>query len=163
MKSEPTISTQKFVAEWGGIYVSSKQTNIKLYSVKIFLNPVEIGRYLAIYLDGIIIIQKQYLAWICNQILSKACLKIIMVELSMPYESWWSKATSIKLANLKKELEKEGYSVTVKAVKMGARGFVAGNLNQFLGQIGIKGPNRPKCIRCLIEIMENNFIWNNSK
>ena len=59
MKSEPTISTQKFVAEGGKIYANSRQTNIKLYLVKIFLNQVEIGRYLPTYLDGIMITQKQ--------------------------------------------------------------------------------------------------------
>ena len=37
-----------------------------------------------------------------------------------------------KNEDLKKEREKEGYSVIVKAVVFGARGFVAGTLNQFL-------------------------------
>ena len=36
-----------------------------------------------------------------------------------------------KYEDLKKELEKEGYSVIVKAVEKGARGFVAGTLCQF--------------------------------
>ena len=67
MKSEPTISTQKFVAEEGKIYVSSKQT-IKLYPVEI-LDQVEIGKYLLTYQDGIMITQKQYLVRVCNQIL----------------------------------------------------------------------------------------------
>ena len=63
--------------------------------------------------------------------------------------------TSIKPANsedLLKKLEKEGYSVIVKTVKMGARGFVAGTQYQFLGQMGIKGCNWVKCIRHLEEI-----------
>ena len=60
----------------------------------------------------------------------------------------------------------------MKAVEIGARGFLAGTLNQFLGQIRIKGCNKTKCIRLLIEIMENssmliwkkrNIPWNNSK
>ena len=85
----------------------------------------------------------------------------------------WSKVTSIKpYEDLKKELEKLGYSGIAKAVEMRARGFVAGTLYQFLGQIGIKGRNRAKCIRRLIEITENssmwiwnkrNILWNNSK
>ena len=44
-----------------------------------------------------------------------------------------------KYEDLKKELVKEGYRVIVKAVEIGARGFVAGTLYQFLSQIGIKG------------------------
>ena len=59
----------------------------------------------------------------------------------------------------KKELEKEDYSVIMKAVEIGERGFVAGNLYQFLGQIGIKGRNRGKCIKRHIEIMENSSMW----
>ena len=64
-----------------------------------------------------------------------------------------------KYEDLKTELENKGYSVIVKAVEMGARGFVAGTLYQFLGQIGIKGLMKVKCIRCLIEIMENVSMW----
>ena len=43
----------------------------------------------------------------------------------------WIKAMSIKPANtkiLKKELEKERYSVSVKVVEIGARGFIAGTV-----------------------------------
>ena len=77
-----------------------------------------------------------------------------------------------KYEHLKKELGKEGYSVIVKAVKVGPRGFVAGTLYQFLNQLVIKERNRAKCIKRLIEITENssmlmwnksNIPWNNSK
>ena len=77
-----------------------------------------------------------------------------------------------KHEGIKKELEKEGYSMIMKSVEIEARGFIADTLYQFLGQIGIKGLNKPKCIRCLIEITENssmwiwnqrNIPWNNSK
>ena len=70
MKSEPTISTQKLVAEGDKIYTSSKnkQTNIELYPVKIFLGQVEFGRYLPTNLDGIMITQKQYLVNVYDQI-----------------------------------------------------------------------------------------------
>ena len=63
-------------------------------------------------------------------------------------------------------LQKEGYSMIMKAVELGD------TLYQFLGQIRIKGHNRAKCIKCLIEITENsskwiwnkrNIPWNNSK
>ena len=66
----------------------------------------------------------------------------------------------------------KGYSMIMKTVEIGAKSFVEGPLYQFLGQIGIKGHNRAKCIRHLIEIMENSFmriwnkrniLWNNSK
>ena len=47
----------------------------------------------------------------------------------------------------------------MKAVEIGARNFVVGILYQFLSQIGIKGHNRDKCIKCLMEITENSFMW----
>ena len=68
MKSEPTISTQKFVLKMGRIYAGSKQT-IELYPVKTFLDQIEITRYLPTYQDGITITQKQYLAKVFNQTL----------------------------------------------------------------------------------------------
>ena len=42
-----------------GPYAGSfcKQSNVELYPVKIFLDQVEIGRYLPTYLDGIMITQ----------------------------------------------------------------------------------------------------------
>ena len=57
---------------------------------------------------------------------------------------------------LKKELEKEGYSMIMKAVEIGTRGFVAAALYQFPSQIGIKGPNRAKSIKRFKEITENS-------
>ena len=60
---------------------------------------------------------------------------------------------------LKKELEKEGYSMIMKAAEIGARGFVTGTLYQFLNQIRIKGRNRAKCIKRLIETTENSSTW----
>ena len=42
-----------------------------------------------------------------------------------------------KYEDLKTELAKEGYSGIMKAMEMGARGFIAGTLYQFQGQIGI--------------------------
>ena len=70
MKSEPNISTHKFISEKGAEYTLalSKQSSIELYPVKT-LDQVEIGRYLPTYQDGITITQKQYLAKVCDQTL----------------------------------------------------------------------------------------------
>ena len=98
--------------------------------------------------------------------LSRVNLKTIVVELSIPYENRMDqnhKYKTSKYEDLKKELEKEGYSVILKAVEIGARGFVAGTLYQLLSQIGIKGRNRAKCIKRLIEITENSSLWIRNK
>ena len=95
-------------------------------------------------------------------LLSRASLKIIVVELPIPYESQMEQSHEYKTSkyeDLKKELGKEGYSVIVKAIEIGARGFVAGTLYQFLGHIRIRGRKRAKFIRRHIEITENSSIW----
>ena len=71
MKSKSTFNPE-ICAEVGDAKYTpalSKQTNMELYSVKIFLDQVEIERYLTTYLDGIMITQKQCLVRICDQIL----------------------------------------------------------------------------------------------
>ena len=85
----------------------------------------------------------------CSTTSVKGNLEIIMAELSIPYESCMEQSYDYKTSKYvdrKTELEKQGYSMIMKVVKMGARGFVAGTLSQFLGQIGIKRHNRVKCI-----------------
>ena len=101
--------------------------------------------------------------------------KDIQVELTIPFESQLEQSHDYKTSkyeDLKKELEKEGYSLIIKAVEIGARGFIAGTLYQFLGQIGINQRNRSKSMKCLTEITENcsmwiwnkrNILWNISK
>ena len=58
-------------------------------------------------------------------------LILILVELTIPFESRLEQNHDYKTSkyeDLKKELEKEGYSATVKTVEIGERGFVAGTL-----------------------------------
>ena len=54
-----------------------------------------------------------------------------MFELSIPYESQMDQTHEYKTSkyeDLKKQLEKEGYSMIVKAVEIRVRGFVTGTL-----------------------------------
>lgn len=63
--------------------------------------------------------------------------KIILVELTILYESHIEQSHEYKTSkyeDIKIELEEEGYSMIVKAVKVGARGFIVATLYQFLGQ-----------------------------
>ena len=88
--------------------------------------------------------------------------KLILVELTILFESRLEQSHDYKTSkyeDLKKELEKEGYGVIVKAVEIVARGFVASILYQFLGQIGINQRNRSKSTKPLTEITENISMW----
>ena len=54
-----------------------------------------------------------------------------MVEISVPYESRMDLSHEYKTSkyeDLEKVLEKEGYSMIMKVVEIGARSFVAGTL-----------------------------------
>ena len=51
------------------------------------------------------------------------------------------------------------YESQMAQSQIGAIGFVIGTLYQFLSQIGVKGRNRAKCIKRLIEIKENRSMW----
>ena len=62
---------------------------------------------------------------------SKENSKVILVELTIPFESRLEQSHDYKTSkyeDLKNEMEKERYSVTVKAVEIRARGFVASTL-----------------------------------
>ena len=82
-----------------------------------------------------------------------SCSGVVATLLNCDIEQSHDYKTS-KYEDLKKELEKEGYSVTVKAVEIGARGFIAGTLYQFLGQIGINRHYRSKSMIRFSEITE---------
>ena len=110
-----------------------------------------------------------------NIVLFSKNSEVILVELTIPFKSRLEQSHDYKTSkyeDLKKELEKVRFSVIVKAVEIGARGFVAGTLYQFLGQIGISRRNRSKSMKRLTEITENcsmkiwnkrNVPWNISK
>ena len=179
MKSEPTISTQKFVSERSRIYAGSKQTikHRAVLSQNLLWSSGdwEVSADLPGWHNNYTKIISSKGLWSDNVLLSRVNLNIIVVELSTSYESQMDQSHKYKTSkdeDLEKELEKKGYSMIMKAVETGARGFVAGTLYQFLSQIRTKGRNRAKCIKCLKEIMENssmwiwnkrNIPWNNSK
>ena len=139
MKSEPTISTQKFVSEKGRIYAGSKQT-IK-HRVVPSQNLLESSGdwELSTDLSGW---HNDYPKTISSKglrpdivLLSRVNLKIIVVELSIPYESWMDQSHVYETSK---------YEDLKKAEEIGARSFIAGTQYQFLSQIGIKGHNRAK-------------------
>ena len=129
MKSEPTISTQKFVSEKDRIYASSKQT-IKHRAIPGQNILGSSGDWnVSANLPGW---HNDYTKIISSKglrpdivLLSRANLKIIMVGLSEPYDSRMEQSHEYKTSkyeDLKKDLEKEGYNVIVKAVEIEARG-----------------------------------------
>ena len=165
MIPESNKSTQKFVTEGGKIYLGSKKSTYHQAIPGQNLLGLDDNWKVSADLPGWRndypkIISKGL--WPDIVLFSKENSKVILVELTIPFESRLEQShvyKTSKYEDLKKELEKEGYSVTVKAVEIGARGFVAGTLDQFLGQIGINRRNRSKSMKCLTEITENCSMW----
>ena len=125
MMPESNKSTQKFVTEGGKIYVSSKKSTY---------HRAIPGQNLLGLDDN----WKVSAGW-CNDYPKIISNKGLWPDIVLFFKG---EVKTSKYEDLKKELEKGGYSVTVKAVEIGARGYIAGTLYQFLGQmesIGIIG------------------------
>ena len=166
MMPESNKSTQKFVAGRGKIYISSKKPSY--HQAIPGQNLLGLGNnwILSADLPGW---RNDHPKMISSKglrpemvLFSKENSKVILVELTILFESRLEQSHDYKTSkyeDLKKELEKKGYSVIVKAMEIGASGFVAGTLYQFLGKIGFNRHNRSKSMKRLTEITENSSMW----
>ncbi|GFO21235.1 reverse transcriptase [Plakobranchus ocellatus] len=86
---------------------------------------------------------------------SASTQQIIMVELTVPYESRMEEAHAFKEAKyleLTKELKKDGYEAKVMPVEIGARGFVGSSAYGLLSKLSIGGNKRTKAL-------SSRWIW----
>ena len=93
---------------------------------------------------------------------SASTKQIIMVELTVPYESRMEEANTYKRAkysDLTRELEKSGYSARVMPVEIGARGFVGASAYDLLSKLSICGNKRRRALKTLAETAENSSRW----
>ncbi|GFN82433.1 hypothetical protein PoB_000893900 [Plakobranchus ocellatus] len=80
---------------------------------------------------------------------SASTQQIIMVELTVPYESRMEEAHAFKEGKylvLTKELKKDGYEAKVMPVEIGARGFVGSSAYGLLSKLSICGNKRTKAL-----------------
>ncbi|GFO11467.1 reverse transcriptase [Plakobranchus ocellatus] len=93
---------------------------------------------------------------------SASTQQIIMVELTVPYESRMEENHAFKegkYLDLTKELKKDGYEAKVMPVEIGARGFVGSSAYGLLSKLSIGGNKRTKALRLLAETAENSSRW----
>ncbi|GFN99417.1 polyprotein [Plakobranchus ocellatus] len=93
---------------------------------------------------------------------SASTQKIIMVELTVPYESRMEEAHAFKegkYLELTKELKKDGYEDKAVPVEIGAREFVGSSAYGLLSKLSIGGNKRTKALRLLAETAENSSCW----
>ncbi|GFO49169.1 polyprotein [Plakobranchus ocellatus] len=73
--------------------------------------------------------------------------QIMMVELTVPYESRMEEAYAFKQGknlDLTKELKKDGYKARIMPVEIGAKGFVGSSAYNLLSKLSICGKKRTK-------------------
>ncbi|GFO09140.1 polyprotein [Plakobranchus ocellatus] len=93
---------------------------------------------------------------------SASTQQIIMVELTVPYESRMEEAHAFKegkYLDLTKELKKDGYEAKIMPVEIGTRGFVGSSAYGLLSKLSIGGNKRTKALRLLAETAENSSRW----
>ncbi|GFN99215.1 polyprotein [Plakobranchus ocellatus] len=93
---------------------------------------------------------------------SASTQQIIMVELTVPYESRMEDAHAFKegkYLDMTKELKKDGYEARVMPVEIGARGFVGSSAYGLLSKLSIGGNKRTIALRLLAETAENSSRW----
>ena len=93
---------------------------------------------------------------------SEILLKMILVELTVPYESRIEERHQYKLAkydDLASQVRSAGYAARVMAVEVGARGFVGASVFNLLTQLGIRGRKRTRTMKELSEVAEKSSSW----
>ena len=93
---------------------------------------------------------------------STSTQQLIMVELTVPYESRMEEANTYKrekYLNLTKELRDAGYKAVVLPVEVGARGFTGSSVYDLLTKFSTCGNKRTKALKLLAEIVENSSRW----
>ncbi|GFR81294.1 reverse transcriptase [Elysia marginata] len=93
---------------------------------------------------------------------SPSTQQVIMVELTVPYESRMEQAHTYKkekYLDLTKELEESGYRAKIMPIEIGARGFAGSSAYDLLSKLSISGNKRTKALKLLAETAENSSRW----
>ena len=93
---------------------------------------------------------------------SESSKQVILVELTVPYESRMEEAhiyKTEKYASLASSLRKSGIQVRVFAVEVGARGFVSTSAYDLMKQLAISGKKRTRALKDMAEAAERSSSW----
>ena len=93
---------------------------------------------------------------------SKSAMEILLIELTVPYESRIDDAhvyKTEKYSDLAKELQEAGFKTRVFAVEIGARGFVASSTYSLLQKLSISSKSRTRTLKAMGEAAEKASSW----
>ena len=93
---------------------------------------------------------------------SNSCRRAFIIELTVPWEDAIDEAherKTLRYANLAAEAEERGWSVRVRPVEVGCRGFVASSTTRLLKEVGIRGQAQRRAIKELATVSERSCHW----
>lgn len=93
---------------------------------------------------------------------SNSCRCVFIVELTVPWEEAIDEAyerKKLRYSHLAAEAEGRGWTVKVRPVEVGCRGFVANSTVRLLKEVGIRGHAQRKSIKELAAAAERSSHW----
>ena len=95
-------------------------------------------------------------------LISEATKTLILVELTVPFESNIGERHEFKMAkyeDLLKQLHRKGYVTHMFAVEVGARGLVGASVYSLLKRVGLSGGKRTRSLKHIAEAAERESYW----
>jgi hypothetical protein len=95
-------------------------------------------------------------------LISETSRTIVVVELTVPYESNMSESHEFKLAKyegLMNDIHRKGYRTQLFAVEVGARGLAGATVYSLLQRLGLSGQARSRYLKQLAEAAEKASCW----
>ena len=93
---------------------------------------------------------------------SQTAKEIILIELTVPYESRIEAAhlfKTEKYADLAKSLREDGFKTKVFAIEVGARGFIGSSAYSLMKQLSISGKSMTRTLKAMAEAAEKSSSW----
>lgn len=93
---------------------------------------------------------------------SNSCRRVFIVELTVPWEEAIDEAyerKKLRYSHLAAEAEGRGWTVKVRPVEVGCRGFVANSTVRLLKEVGIRGQAQRNSIKELAAAAERSSHW----
>ena len=85
--------------------------------------------------------------------------KLVMVELTVPWETRCDKDNMAKYTELQEQCRRRGWSTWLFPVEIGCRGFPAEYVWRMLGKLGIKAGDRKRGVWRLRQAAEKASNW----
>ena len=95
-------------------------------------------------------------------LISESSRTVVIVELTVPYESNMSESHEFKMAKyegLAREIRQKGYRTQLFAVEVGARGLAGGTVYSLFQRLGLSGQARSRYLKQVAEAAEKASCW----